>query len=112
MPPHVTPKVRRRRGPGGLANGTAAVTLGGGGQYSIGGGAAQSYLSFCDIRRMDRRHRPGERSEMGSKDRMYLGVALGAIALAAWLLYATRPAEEPTQQGHVSPPSAPTSGSK
>jgi hypothetical protein len=36
---------------------------------------------------------------MGSRDRMYLGVAVGAIALAAWLLYATRPAEEPTQQG-------------
>ena len=46
---------------------------------------------------------------MGSRDRMYLGVAVGAIALAAWLLYATRPAEEPTQQGHVSPPSAPMS---
>jgi hypothetical protein len=40
---------------------------------------------------------------------MYLGAALGAIALAAWLLYATRPAEEPTQQGHVNAPSAPTS---
>jgi hypothetical protein len=60
------------------------------------GGSVLLVLSFCDIRRMDRRHRPGERSEMGSKDRMYLGVA-------------TRPAEEPTQQGHVSPPSAPTS---
>jgi hypothetical protein len=40
---------------------------------------------------------------------MYLGVAFGAIALAAWLLYATRPAEEPTQQGHVNAPSASTS---
>jgi hypothetical protein len=47
---------------------------------------------------------------MGSKDRMYLGAALGAVALAAWLLYATRPAEEPTQQGHVTAPSSPTSG--
>jgi hypothetical protein len=41
---------------------------------------------------------------------MYIDVALAAVALAAWLLYATRPAEEPTQQGHVSAPSAPTSG--
>jgi hypothetical protein len=46
---------------------------------------------------------------MGRRDRMYLGVAVGAIVLVAWLLYATRPAEEPTQQGHVSAPSAPTS---
>jgi hypothetical protein len=47
---------------------------------------------------------------MGRKDRMYLGAALGAIALVAWFLYATRPAEEPTQQAPVNAPSAPTSG--
>jgi hypothetical protein len=46
----------------------------------------------------------------GSKDRMYLGIVLGVVALAAWLLYSTRPAEEPTQQGPVSAPSTPTSG--
>jgi hypothetical protein len=46
---------------------------------------------------------------MRSKERMYLGAALGVVALAAWLLYATRPAEEPTQQGHVNAPSAPSS---
>jgi hypothetical protein len=40
---------------------------------------------------------------------MYVGVVSGAIVLAAWLLYAARPAEEPTQQRHANAPSAPTS---
>jgi hypothetical protein len=38
---------------------------------------------------------------------MYLGVALAGVALVAWLLYATRPAEEPRP---VSAPSAPSGG--
>ena len=60
-----------------------------------GCGAVLSY--WCLVSAADGSTAPTvERSEMGSKDRMYLGVA-------------TRPAEEPTQQGHVSPPSAPTS---
>jgi hypothetical protein len=47
---------------------------------------------------------------MARRDRMYLGAALAAVALVAWLLYATRPGEEPTQQGPVSTPAAPSGG--